>query len=63
MHEKTFPEYSSKYNLVTFNEDTPYSVAMHKGRAQDAFLLAFCEGLEHVDDVDLGRLVEELNGF
>ncbi len=38
--EKNFPEkYNSKYSLVTFNEDIPYSVAMRRGRAQDKAIL------------------------
>ena len=38
--EKTFPnEYSSKYSLVTFNEDIGYRQAMLQGRAQDKAIL------------------------
>ncbi len=38
--EKTFPnEYSSKYSLVTFNEDMGYREAMLRGRAQDKAIL------------------------
>ncbi len=38
--EKEFPmEYSSKYSLVTFNENISYSEAMKKGRAQDKAIL------------------------
>tara|TARA_R110002012_G_scaffold321969_1_gene552913 strand:- start:42996 stop:44411 length:1416 start_codon:yes stop_codon:yes gene_type:complete len=38
--EKTFPEnYSSKYSLVTFNEDVGYRDAMLRGRAQDKAIL------------------------
>ncbi len=38
--EKYFPEdYFSKYSMVTFNENIPYSEAMKKGRAQDKALL------------------------
>jgi len=38
--EKNFPdEYSSKYSLVTFNENTGYRDAMLKGRAQDKAIL------------------------
>ncbi len=38
--EKIFPnEYSSKYSLVTFNEDIGYREAMLKGRAQDKAIL------------------------
>lgn len=38
--EQNFPnEYSSKYSLVTFNEDIGYREAMLKGRAQDKAIL------------------------
>lgn len=38
--EKEFPnKYSSKYSLVTFNEDIGYREAMLKGRAQDKAIL------------------------
>lgn len=38
--EKNFPdEYSSKYSLVTFNEDIGYYEAMIRGRAQDKAIL------------------------
>lgn len=38
--EEQFPEeYSSKYSLVTFNEDIGYNEAMVRGRAQDKAIL------------------------
>ncbi|MEZ4840072.1 MAG: NAD(P)/FAD-dependent oxidoreductase [Flavobacteriaceae bacterium] len=38
--EKNFPnEYSSKYSMVTFNENIGYQEAMIKGRAQDKAIL------------------------
>ena len=38
--EKEFPnDYSSKYSLVTFNEDIGYREAMLRGRAQDKAIL------------------------
>lgn len=38
--EKEFPkQYSSKYSLVTFNEDVSYRDAMLRGRAQDKAIL------------------------
>ncbi|UPS91990.1 NAD(P)/FAD-dependent oxidoreductase [Bizionia sp. M204] len=38
--EKTFPNhYSSKYSLVTFNENVSYHEAMTRGRAQDKAIL------------------------
>ena len=45
--EKTFPtEYSSKYSLVTFNEQIGYDEAMKRGRAQDKALLHMIGGEE-----------------
>lgn len=41
--EQTYPDYFSKYSLVTFNEDIPYSEAMRRGRLQDQYLLSICE--------------------
>ncbi len=38
--EDNFPnKYNSKYSLVTFNADIPYSEAMKRGRAQDKAIL------------------------
>ena len=38
--EENYPErYNSKYSLVTFNDNIPYSVAMRRGRAQDKAIL------------------------
>ena len=38
--EDHFPKkYNSKYSLVTFNADIPYSEAMKRGRAQDKAIL------------------------
>lgn len=40
--EKNYPGYASKYNLVTFCEHVPYSVAQEKGNRQDKWLLDYC---------------------
>lgn len=40
--EKKYPDYASKYNLVTFCEHVPYSVAMKRGKLQDKWLLDYC---------------------
>jgi kynurenine 3-monooxygenase len=40
--EQTYPDYFSKYSMVTFREDLPYSVAKRKGNAQDAALMELC---------------------
>lgn len=50
--EKHFPnDYSSKYSLVTFNEDVGYREAMLRGRAQDkAILNMLADGKLNIQD-------------
>ncbi len=54
--EQTFPDYFSKYSMVTFREDLPYSVAREKGNAQDKLLMEICAGVETVADLDLDEV-------
>jgi len=46
--EQTFPDYFSKYSMVTFREDLAYSVAKAKGNAQDKLLMEICAKTEDV---------------
>ena len=58
--ESNFPtEYSSKYSLVTFNEDIPYLEAMKKGRAQDKAILNLLEDGELNSD-DLNNTLQKV---
>jgi len=61
--EENFPErYNSKYSLVTFNEDIPYSVAMRRGRAQDKAILNLLDDGKLVDSMSLEeKLILVLN--
>lgn len=40
--EQSYPDYYSKYSLVTFKPEMDYSQAMRQGRAQDKLLLDLC---------------------
>ena len=58
--EQHFPnQYSSKYSLVTFNENISYSEALKKGRAQDKAILNLIadgklhEAIEHREVLSL----------
>lgn len=57
--EQTFPDYYSKYSLVTFNENMSYSEAMKRGRQQDEILMNLCEHHEG-NDWDLKAVREEI---
>ncbi|MEL6820619.1 MAG: NAD(P)/FAD-dependent oxidoreductase [Calditrichota bacterium] len=52
--EQQFPDYYSKYSLVTFKPNLPYEQAMKQGRQQDAMLLEICSR----DDYDQIPLTE-----
>ncbi|MFB6305894.1 MAG: FAD-dependent oxidoreductase [Flavobacteriales bacterium] len=58
--EKEFPDYSSKYSLVTFKEDTPYSTAMQKGKAQDEILMNICRNTKDVSSLDPTEVIKRL---
>ena len=57
--EQTFPEYYSKYSLVTFNEGLRYSEARDKGRRQDDFLMNLCEN-HTANDWDLKAVLTQM---
>ena len=59
--EQKFPDYYSKYSLVTFKPKLPYSEAMKLGRAQDDLLLKLCADGE--TDVSLEKIREMLRGL
>ncbi len=52
--EQQFPDYYSKYSLVTFKPHLPYQQAMHLGRKQDQLLLDLCSQ-KGVKDIPLEK--------
>lgn len=60
--EKKYPGYASKYNLVTFCENTPYSEASQRGHAQDDWLMNYCDqhDTSNVTEQDLEMIFNEL---
>lgn len=61
--EQTFPDYFSKYSMVTFREDLPYSVAKQKGNAQDKLLMEICAGINNVKEMNLQDVFERVNNL
>ncbi|QQS33964.1 MAG: FAD-dependent monooxygenase [Acidobacteriota bacterium] len=58
--EHEFPDYYSKYSMVTFREDMPYSEARRRGNAQDELLMNICEGIDNVSEVDLEKVMADI---
>lgn len=58
--EQTYPDYFSKYSMVTFREDLPYAVAKTKGNAQDELLMKICAGVENISDLDVDEVLGKL---
>lgn len=61
--EQTFPDYFSKYSMVTFREDLPYMVAKSKGNAQDKLLMKICSNIENVNEIDLHEVLEKVRSI
>lgn len=58
--EQTFPDYFSKYSMVTFREDLPYLTAKQKGNAQDKLLMEICAKIDDVSRIDLNEVLEKV---
>lgn len=58
--EQNYPDYYSKYSLVTFRPELPYAKAMKLGRAQDDLLLEKCRHIDKIEDLNQDALLEEL---
>lgn len=58
--EQAFPHYFSKYSMVTFREDLPYSVAKENGNAQDKLLMELCSNISDVKELDLKTVHEKI---
>jgi kynurenine 3-monooxygenase len=61
--EHTFPDYFSKYSMVTFREDLPYAVAKSKGNAQDNLLMRICTDVENVQEIDLNEVMVRIKSI
>ena len=57
--EQQFPDYYSKYSLVTFKPNLPYEMAMKKGRVQDKLLLELCSR-DDFDSIPLEKYHQRL---
>ncbi len=60
--EQQFPDYYSKYSLVTFRPELPYAHAMKLGRAQDELLLNICTNGD-LEKLSLEEIHQKLKGL
>ncbi len=58
--EHEFPDYFSKYSMVTFREDLPYKIAQEKGNAQDKLLMEICANIENVSEIDVYQVMKQV---
>src|SRR4030095_1736377 len=61
--EQAFPDYYSKYSMVTFREDLPYLVAKQKGNAQDRLLMEACANENDIDKIDVESVLARLRNL
>ena len=60
--EEKYKDYSSKYSMVTFNDNIRYSEAMKRGRKQDELLLELCKD-SVVDNTSLENIYTQLKAI
>ena len=58
--EQTFPDYFSKYSLVTFREDISYFEAKKRGNAQNEVLMKMCRNVNNISEIDLNEVIKQL---
>ncbi|HEX6126590.1 MAG TPA: NAD(P)/FAD-dependent oxidoreductase [Pyrinomonadaceae bacterium] len=58
--EQAYPDYFSKYSMVTFREDLPYSVAKEKGNAQDNLLMWICARVQDISKLNLDDVMTQV---
>ncbi len=58
--EQTFPDYFSKYSMVTFREDLPYAEAKRIGNAQDKLLMDICRPIKNASELDIESVISEV---
>jgi len=61
--EQQYPEYYSKYSLVTFKPDLGYHDAMVQGRNQDKMLLDICDKVNDISEIDIKGVFEQLKNL
>jgi kynurenine 3-monooxygenase len=61
--EQNYPEYFSKYSLVTFKPKMSYNSAMQLGRSQDRLLLEKCRKIDEIEEINQDELMNELKNL
>jgi kynurenine 3-monooxygenase len=58
--EQNYPDYFSKYSMVTFREDLSYHEAMVKGRKQDDFLMQVARQAGQFEKVNIEDVIQTI---
>jgi len=61
--EQLYPDFNSKYSMVTFRDDIPYSVAKEMGEKQDDYLMNICSVVDNIDELDLDDVITKIRSL
>lgn len=61
--EAHHPDYFSKYSMVTFREDLPYSEAKRRGDFQNEFLMELCTNTDDISTLDTATVLKDLKSW
>ena len=61
--ENNYPDYRSKYALVTFSPEVSYSYAKSQGNKQDEYLMKVCATVNSVEELNVDEVYKVLKSL
>lgn len=61
--EFAYPDYFSKYSMVTFRADLPYSYAMEMGNKQNKLLMDICSRTDDINTLDTDVIMQQIRAL
>lgn len=58
--EQKYPDYFSKYSMVTFREELPYTRARDLGNAQDRLLMEICKNITSISELNIDEVYQRI---
>lgn len=61
--EQKYPDYFSKYSMVTFREELPYTRARDLGNAQDRLLMEICKNITSISELNIDEVYQRIKSL
>jgi len=61
--EQKYPDYFSKYSMVTFREELPFTRARDLGNAQDRLLMEICKNITSISELNIDEVYQRIKSL